>query len=131
MHLTQGDYDGKAVIVSFVTIKMARPKVHYGTKKGDYPWVARGYSTQYSFYNYTSAFIHHVVVSDLKVLIFSAYPHSHFSSRKSNLSKTSKPLCQNLSLTSIHLLYKHHWKHDNNKSCIVIQMCEPLRSLNF
>lgn len=66
VHLTQGDYDGKAVIVSFVTIKMARPKVHYGTKKGDYPWVARGYSTQYSFYNYTSAFIHHVVVSDLK-----------------------------------------------------------------
>jgi hypothetical protein len=67
VHLTQGDYDGKAVIVSYVTVKVSKPKVRYGKAKGDHPWEARGYTTQYKFYNYTSGFIHHVLVSGLEV----------------------------------------------------------------
>lgn len=66
VHLTQGDYDGKAVIVSFVTSKLAMPKVRYGTVRGKYPSVVTGYTTQYTFHNYTSGFIHHVVISDLE-----------------------------------------------------------------
>ena len=67
MHLTQGDFDGKAVIVSYVTVKVSKPKVRYGKAKGDHPWVAQGYTTQYEFYNYTSGFIHHVLISNLEV----------------------------------------------------------------
>lgn len=69
MHLTQGDYDGKAVIVSYVTVKVSKPKVRYGKAEGNHPWVAQGYTTQYEFYNYTSGFIHHVLITNLEVSI--------------------------------------------------------------
>jgi hypothetical protein len=66
VHLTQGDFDGKAVIVSYVTVKPTKPKVYYGKTSGMHPWAAQGYSTQYQFYNYTSGFIHHVVIAGLE-----------------------------------------------------------------
>lgn len=66
--LTQGDYAGKGVIVSWVTPEKAKPEVRYGIKKGVHPYEAKGITTQYEYYNYTSGFIHHVTISDLQVL---------------------------------------------------------------
>lgn len=79
MHLTQGDYDGKAVIVSYVTVKVSKPTVRYGKSTGNHPWEAKGYTTQYEFYNYTSGYIHHVVISGLEVwlVVFCGLLYTH------------------------------------------------------
>jgi hypothetical protein len=67
VHLTQGDYLGKAVIVTWITEQTAAPIVYYGTQNGSYVDSQTGNTTQYTFYNYTSGFIHIVTLSDLEV----------------------------------------------------------------
>jgi hypothetical protein len=67
VHLTQGDYLGKAVIVTWITDQTAAPIVYYGTQEGSYVDNQTGFTTQYTFYNYTSGFIHIVTLSDLEV----------------------------------------------------------------
>jgi hypothetical protein len=74
VHLTQGDYDGKAVIVTWVTPSHAASEVHYGIKKGVYLWKAKGATTQYTYYNYTSGYIHHVTLSNLQVKGYLHHP---------------------------------------------------------
>lgn len=66
VHLTQGDYLGKAVIVTWITEQTAAPIVYYGTQNGSYVDSQTGNTTQYTFYNYTSGFIHIVTLSDLE-----------------------------------------------------------------
>ncbi|KAH8964065.1 hypothetical protein BDL97_04G044600 [Sphagnum fallax] len=66
VHITQGDILGKAVIVSWITDQPSAPKVWYGIKQGDYHWVKEGRTSQYSFYNYTSGFIHRVTLDSLQ-----------------------------------------------------------------
>jgi hypothetical protein len=67
VHITQGDYYGKAVIVSWVTPSAPDvSEVYYGTEKGNYTKTAVGKMTTYTYYNYTSGFIHHAVIKDLK-----------------------------------------------------------------
>lgn len=67
VHITQGDYEGRAVIVSWITPSEVGSKtVHYGLEKGDYMYSAKGTVTQYTFYNYTSGFIHHCKIENLK-----------------------------------------------------------------
>lgn len=68
MHITQGDYDGKAVIISWVTPdEPGSSKVHYGTVLGKYEFVAQGTYSNYTFYKYKSGFTHHCLVSGLEV----------------------------------------------------------------
>lgn len=68
MHITQGDYDGKAVIISWVTTEKVGPsEVKYGTSKKNYVFSAVGTVTNYTFYNYTSGFIHHCLLDGLEV----------------------------------------------------------------
>lgn len=70
MHITQGDYDGKAVIISWVTTAEPGPsKVQYGTSKDNSEFTAEGTVTNYSFYNYKSGYIHHCLVDGLEVTI--------------------------------------------------------------
>lgn len=67
VHITQGDYDGKAVIISWVTADEPGPsKVEYGTSKKSYDFTAEGKMTNYTFYKYKSGFIHHCLVDGLK-----------------------------------------------------------------
>ena len=69
VHITQGDYEGRAVIVSWITpSEIGSETVHYGLEKGDYMYSAKGTVTQYTFYNYTSGFIHHCKIENLKVI---------------------------------------------------------------
>ncbi|XP_055960427.1 bifunctional purple acid phosphatase 26-like isoform X3 [Mercurialis annua] len=67
LHITQGDYDGKAVIISWVTAdEPGSNSVEYGTLEKRYEFHARGSVKNYTFYNYTSGYIHHCLVDGLK-----------------------------------------------------------------
>lgn len=70
MHITQGDYDGKAVMISWVTAdKPGSSRVQYGTSDKKYDFKAYGTVTNYTFYNYKSGYIHHCLVDGLEVNI--------------------------------------------------------------
>ncbi|XP_047948586.1 bifunctional purple acid phosphatase 26-like isoform X2 [Salvia hispanica] len=67
VHITQGDYDGKAVIVSWITAdEPGSNKVRYGLSDGKYHFTAEGVMQKYTFYNYTSGYIHHCLLDDLQ-----------------------------------------------------------------
>ncbi|KAL5547747.1 hypothetical protein UlMin_002978 [Ulmus minor] len=67
VHITQGDYDGKAVIISWVTPDEPRSNiVHYGKSGNNYELTAKGTVTNYTFYEYKSGYIHHCLVGDLE-----------------------------------------------------------------
>ncbi|XP_051152603.1 bifunctional purple acid phosphatase 26 [Andrographis paniculata] len=67
VHITQGDYDGKAVIISWVTTEQpGSKKVQYGLSEGKYDFTAEGTVQNYTFYNYKSGYIHHCLVDGLE-----------------------------------------------------------------
>ncbi|XP_021741807.1 bifunctional purple acid phosphatase 26-like isoform X2 [Chenopodium quinoa] len=67
VHITQGDYDGKAVIISWVTPHLhGSHTVYYGTKQGKYTFKAKAFNTSYSFKGYKSGQIYHCVVDGLE-----------------------------------------------------------------
>lgn len=67
VHITQGDYDGKAVIVSWVTTDApVLSVVHFGTSPGRYTLSAEGTTTNYTFHNYKSGYVHHCLLEGLK-----------------------------------------------------------------
>lgn len=66
VHITQGDYDGKAVIISWVTPYLhGSHTVYYGTSEGDYPYKAKATNTSYSFSAYKSGQIFHCLIDGL------------------------------------------------------------------
>ncbi|KAJ6731862.1 ACID PHOSPHATASE RELATED [Salix purpurea] len=66
VHITQGDYNGKAVIISWVTPdEPGTSKVQYGVSK-NYDFTAEGTVRNYTFYNYTSGYIHQCLVDGLE-----------------------------------------------------------------
>lgn len=69
VHITQGDHEGKAVIVSWVTPnKPGSNKVLYWSEKSKQKKQTFGKVYTYKFYNYTSGYIHHCTIDNLKVL---------------------------------------------------------------
>ncbi|KAF6158100.1 hypothetical protein GIB67_014894 [Kingdonia uniflora] len=67
VHITQGDYDGKAVIISWVTREEPSPsKVQYGISEKQYKFSNEGTVTNYTFYKYDSGYIHHCLVDGLE-----------------------------------------------------------------
>ncbi|XP_057967627.1 bifunctional purple acid phosphatase 26-like [Malania oleifera] len=67
VHITQGDYDGNAVIISWVTFDEPGPSnVQYGTSEKINEFHAEGKMTNYTFYEYKSGYIHHCLVNGLK-----------------------------------------------------------------
>ncbi|KAG2691450.1 hypothetical protein I3843_08G010300 [Carya illinoinensis] len=67
VHITQGDYDGKAIIISWVTIdEPGNSKVQYGTSKQKYDFTADGTVKNYTFSTYKSGYIHHCLVDGLE-----------------------------------------------------------------
>ncbi|XP_050212903.1 bifunctional purple acid phosphatase 26-like [Mercurialis annua] len=67
VHITQGDYDGKGVIVSWVTPdEPGSNKVQYGVSEKDYDFTAQGTVKNYSFYQYKSGYIHQCLLRDLE-----------------------------------------------------------------
>lgn len=69
VHITQGNHDGSAMIVSWVTeAEPGSSKVLYGTDSNKLIFSAEGKHTRYEFYNYTSGYIHHCTIRKLKVI---------------------------------------------------------------
>ncbi|MQL83090.1 hypothetical protein Taro_015581, partial [Colocasia esculenta] len=67
VHITQGDYDGKAVIISWVTFEEpGSNKVLYGKMDQHYDQSAEATITNYTFYDYRSGYIHHCIVEGLE-----------------------------------------------------------------
>eukprot|EP00250_Pteridium_aquilinum_P017959 c23866_g1_i1 orf=384-1739(-) len=67
VHITQGDAVGKAVIVSWITpSEPGSNRVYYGRNKGIFTHYEEGTISKYTFYNYTSGFIHHCTIRNLK-----------------------------------------------------------------
>uniref|UniRef100_A0A0D6QXJ8 Purple acid phosphatase n=1 Tax=Araucaria cunninghamii TaxID=56994 RepID=A0A0D6QXJ8_ARACU len=67
VHITQGDLVGKAVIVSWITpSEPGSSTVLYGTQDKKYKYEANGTIIHYQFYNYTSGYIHHCTLKNLK-----------------------------------------------------------------
>ncbi|KAM7511577.1 hypothetical protein LguiB_010452 [Lonicera macranthoides] len=67
VHITQGDYDGKAVIISWVTPdEPGRSQVIYGTSEKKYDFKAEGMVKTYTFYTYKSGYIHQCLVDGLE-----------------------------------------------------------------
>ncbi|PON59496.1 Acid phosphatase [Trema orientale] len=67
VHITQGDYNGRAVIISWVTPdEPGSNKVQYGKSEKNYEFTAEGTVNNYTFYKYQSGYIHHCLVGDLE-----------------------------------------------------------------
>uniref|UniRef100_A0A1D1XYX4 Purple acid phosphatase n=1 Tax=Anthurium amnicola TaxID=1678845 RepID=A0A1D1XYX4_9ARAE len=67
VHITQGDHEGKGVIVSWVTpSEPGSSTVLYGTSEHQLELLAKGKVTTYKFYNYTSGYIHHCTLRNLE-----------------------------------------------------------------
>lgn len=69
VHITQGDYDGKAVIISWVTPDEPDPsRVQYGKSEKKYDFTAEGTVKNYTFYKYQSGYIHQCLIDGLEVI---------------------------------------------------------------
>ncbi|KAJ4962856.1 hypothetical protein NE237_022795 [Protea cynaroides] len=67
VHITQGDQVGKAVIVSWVTQdEPGSNTVLYWEKNSKHKSSAEGILVTYKYYNYTSGYIHHCTIKNLK-----------------------------------------------------------------
>jgi hypothetical protein len=71
VHITLGDQDGTSMIVSWVTAnELGSSTVMYSEASPDPEkmelWV-EGTHTRYDYFNYTSGFIHHCNLTNLKV----------------------------------------------------------------
>ncbi|KAJ0803945.1 putative peroxidase, Acid phosphatase [Helianthus annuus] len=67
VHITQGDYNGKAIIITWVTPdEPGSNQVKYGKEEKNYDFTAEGTVKSYTFYNYTSGFIHECLIDDLE-----------------------------------------------------------------
>ncbi|KAG6478947.1 hypothetical protein ZIOFF_062395 [Zingiber officinale] len=67
VHITQGNHEGSAMIISWVTEdEPGSSDVLYGTHKDKLNNSATGKHTRYSFFNYTSGYIHHCTLRRLK-----------------------------------------------------------------
>lgn len=66
VHITQGDLEGRAVIVSWVTPEEpGSDEVHYWSEHSNKK-TAEGRHVTYKFFNYTSGFIHHCTIKNLE-----------------------------------------------------------------
>ena len=66
--MTQGDYDGKAVIISWTTFEEPGSNVlQYSSGGRQYDHTAEAKVLNYTYYRYKSGYIHHCLVDDLEV----------------------------------------------------------------
>ncbi|XP_011048850.1 PREDICTED: purple acid phosphatase 2-like isoform X2 [Populus euphratica] len=67
VHITQGDHEGKGVIVSWVTPDEPGSKtVLYWAENSELKNSADGFILKYRYFNYTSGYIHHCTIKDLE-----------------------------------------------------------------
>ena len=70
VHITQGDYNGRAMIISWVTFANVSDSILYSLANEDTKHENTNVNiTMYKFGNYTSGFIHHCIIQGLMVCI--------------------------------------------------------------
>lgn len=75
VHITQGDHLGKGVIISWITQdEPGSSTVVYWAKDTQLKRQAHGFFVTYTYFNYTSGFIHHCTIENLEVC---TCPYSH------------------------------------------------------
>lgn len=71
VHITQGDHDGKGVIITWVTLYDRQPNlVTYWEANTTTKQMVQAKITNYKYYTYESGFIHHATIHGLKVSIW-------------------------------------------------------------
>lgn len=77
VHITQGDHEGKGVIVSWVTPDEPglSAVLYWPENRIELRRIARGIVRTYKYYNYTSGYIHHCNIKDLEVSQTRSYRH--------------------------------------------------------
>ncbi|CAI9103753.1 OLC1v1002294C2 [Oldenlandia corymbosa var. corymbosa] len=68
VHITQGDHDGKAVIVSWVTMEEpgSSEVTYWKEHSRKHYYKAKGEVTTYKYYTYSSGYIHHCTIQNLE-----------------------------------------------------------------
>ncbi|XP_020519977.1 purple acid phosphatase 2 isoform X1 [Amborella trichopoda] len=67
VHITQGDHEGRAMIISWVTpLKPGPGKLVYGSAENKRMHMSRSNVYTYKFYNYKSGYIHHCTIKNLE-----------------------------------------------------------------
>ncbi|XP_042500943.1 purple acid phosphatase 2-like [Macadamia integrifolia] len=67
VHITQGDHEGKGVIISWVTQdELGSKTVQYWAENSKHKHHAKGTVVTYRYYNYTSGYIHHCAIENLE-----------------------------------------------------------------
>lgn len=68
VHITQGDYEGNSVIISWVTPdEPGSDEVLYWPDNSGLRIIAKCFHVRYKYYNYTSGYIHHCPIKNLEV----------------------------------------------------------------
>ena len=68
VHITQGDYEGEGVIVSWITPdEPGSTTVLYWSENSQLKNIAEGFVLTYKYFNYTSGYLHHCTINDLEV----------------------------------------------------------------
>lgn len=69
VHITQGDYVGKGVIISWITAdEPGSNTVIYWAENSSIENRAEGVVITYDYFNYSSGYIHHCTINNLEVL---------------------------------------------------------------
>ncbi|XP_030499685.2 purple acid phosphatase 5-like [Cannabis sativa] len=99
VHITQGDQQGRSVIISWVTPLRGYPYVkyweqghHHNDHNHNHKHMARAITTSYTYYNYTSGFIHHATIKRLKYDTLYSYELGYGSVTRRFSFKTPPPL---------------------------------------
>ncbi|KAM6599991.1 hypothetical protein CsatA_019600 [Cannabis sativa] len=68
LHITQGDHVGEGVIVSWITPnEPGSSTLLYWSEKSHLNYSAQGVFITYSYFNYTSGYLHHCTIDDLEL----------------------------------------------------------------
>ena len=68
VHITHGDYEGKGVIISWITPdEPGSNTVFYWAENSKLKNSANGIVVTYKYYNYSSGYIHHCTINNLEV----------------------------------------------------------------
>ncbi|KAE9586737.1 hypothetical protein Lal_00004477 [Lupinus albus] len=67
VHITQGDHEGKGVIISWITPhEPGSSTVIYWAENSESKFQAHGFFLTYNYFNYTSGYIHHCTIQNLE-----------------------------------------------------------------
>ncbi|EOY14888.1 Purple acid phosphatase 10 isoform 2 [Theobroma cacao] len=105
VHITQGDADGRGVIISWITPdEPGSNTVLYWSENSKHKNRADGTFVRYKFFNYTSGYIHHCTINKLEgeTTPFKPYTHRYYVPYES--SHSTSPLWYSIKRASAYVI---------------------------